>query len=64
MKCGKQQKVNWHVDDFKSSHVNPKVNDKFTEWCEETYGSDNLVHVKVIGGKIHNYLGMIMDFTQ
>ena len=24
---GKQQKIHFHVDDFKSSHVDPKVND-------------------------------------
>ena len=61
---GKKQTVTWHVNDFKSIHVNPKVNDKFTEWCEENYGSDNLGNVKVVRGKIHNYLVMIMDFTQ
>jgi hypothetical protein len=27
----KQQTLTWHVDDLKSSHVNPKVNDEFTE---------------------------------
>ena len=30
MKCGKQQTVTWHVDDFKSRHVHPKINDEFT----------------------------------
>jgi hypothetical protein len=61
---GKQQTVTWHVDDLKSSHVNPKVNDEFAEWCEKTYGSDDLGHVKVVRGKVHDYLAMIMDFTQ
>ena len=26
----KQQTVTWHVDDLKSIHVDPKINDKFT----------------------------------
>jgi hypothetical protein len=44
--------------------VNPEVNDKFAEWCKETYNGDDLGHVKVVRGKIHDYLAMIMDFTQ
>jgi hypothetical protein len=28
---GKQQTLTWHVDDLESSHVDPKVNDKFHE---------------------------------
>jgi type I restriction-modification system DNA methylase subunit len=28
---GEQQTVMWHVDDLKSSHVDPKVNDNFYE---------------------------------
>ena len=64
MKYGKQQTFTWHVDDLKSIHVYPKVNEEFTQWCENTYGSDDLVNVIVARGKIHDYLGMIMDFTQ
>jgi hypothetical protein len=60
---GKQQAVTWHVDDLKSSHVDSKVNDNFAEWCETTYGSDDLGHVKLVRGKIHDYLAMILDFT-
>jgi hypothetical protein len=32
---GKQPAVTWHVDDLKSSHVNPKVNDDFLIWLEK-----------------------------
>jgi hypothetical protein len=60
---GKQQTVTWHVDDLKSSHVDSRVNNNFAQWCEKTYGSDDLGHVKVVRGKIHDYLGMILDFT-
>jgi hypothetical protein len=60
---GKQQTVTWHVDNLKSSHVDSKVNDNFAEWCEATYGSDDLGHLKVVRGKIRDYLAMILDFT-
>jgi hypothetical protein len=62
---GNQQTLTWHVDNVKSSHVDPKVNDEFTQWCERTYaGSNELGHVKVVRGKVHDYLAMILDFTQ
>ena len=64
IKHGKQQTVTWNVDDLKSSHVNPKVNQEFAECRIENYRSNGLGHVKVLRGKIHGYLGMIMDFTQ
>jgi hypothetical protein len=55
--------VSWHVDDVKSSHVNSEVNDNFEAWCEKTYGSDQIGHVKVVGGKTHDYLAMKLDFS-
>jgi hypothetical protein len=61
---GKQQTLTWHVDDLKSSHVDPKVNDEFAVWAQSTYGSEDLGNVKVVRGKVHDYLAMIMDFTQ
>ena len=54
MTFGTQQTVTWHVDYLKSIHVYPKVNDEFSEWCEETYGSENWGHVKVVGGNYTN----------
>jgi hypothetical protein len=60
---GKQQTVTWHVDDLKLSHVDSRVNNNFAHSCEKTHGSDDLGHVKVVRGKTHNYLGMILDFT-
>jgi hypothetical protein len=35
---GSQMTVCWHVDDLKSSHVDPKVNKEFGEWLSATYG--------------------------
>jgi hypothetical protein len=60
---GKQHTVTWHVDDLKSSHEDSKVNDDFEAWCEYKYGSDEIGHVKVVRGKIHDYLAMILDFS-
>ena len=34
----KQLTICWHMDDLKSSHINPKVNDKFLQWIKDTFG--------------------------
>jgi hypothetical protein len=44
-KVNGKQTVTWYVDDLKSSHVDSRVNDNFAQWCEKTYGSDDLGHV-------------------
>jgi hypothetical protein len=49
---------------LKSSHEDSKVNDDFAKWCEEKYGNDDIGHVKVVRGRIHDYLAMILDFMQ
>lgn len=58
---GKQHTVSWHVDDLKSSHVDPKVNDDFHKWLQETYGQ--VREVTSTRGKLHDYLGMTMDYS-
>ena len=60
---GKQHTVTWHVDDLKSSHVDPKVNDEFLEWLKHKYASDNIGEVKAVRGTRHDYLAMILDFS-
>jgi hypothetical protein len=60
---GMQHTVTWHVDDVKPSHVNSEVNDDFEAWCEQKYGNDEIGHVKVVRGKTHNYLAMILDYN-
>ena len=60
---GKQHTVTWHVDDLKSSHVDPKVNDEFHEWLEKKYGDPKLAKVKAVRGKKHDYLAMNLDFS-
>ena len=59
---GKQHTVSWHVDDLISSHIDSKVNDRFLEWLEKTYASDDIGHVKAVRGKRHDYLAMILNF--
>ena len=45
-----------------SSHVDPKVNDRFLVWLNKMYGH----YGKVVAtrGKVHDYLGMVFDFTE
>ena len=35
-----QHTLTWHADDMKSSHVDPKANDKFHEWAEKKHRSE------------------------
>ena len=59
-KNGSQHTIRFHVDDIMSSHMNPKVNDKFGEWLEDMYSEYKAV--KPLRGKVHDYLGMKIDF--
>jgi hypothetical protein len=59
---GKQQTVRFHVDDLMSSHMDPKVNDEFEEWLNKLYG--NYGAVKATRGTRHDYLGMVLDYSQ
>ena len=61
---GKQHTVTWHVDDLKSSHVDPKVNDRFIKWLEQKYAPDPAVGtIKAVRGKVHDYLAMTLDYS-
>ena len=57
---GHQMTVVWHVDNLKVSNVNIKEVDKFVMQMEETFGAD--APLSVLHGKIHDYLGMNLDF--
>ena len=35
---GEELTVYWHVDNLKSSHVDPKVNNKILQWIKDTFG--------------------------
>ena len=41
-----QHRVAFHVNDLKSSHKDPKVNDDFEKWLEQTYGKQGKVKIK------------------
>ena len=58
---GKQHTISWHVDDLKSSHVDPKVNDDFHKWLQKEYGQ--VREVTATRGPRHDYLGMTLDFS-
>ena len=60
----KQHTLTSHVDDVKSSHFSPKVNDDFSVWCEENCGSDDLGHAVSCRGKCHECVGMTTDCSK
>jgi hypothetical protein len=58
---GSQQTVRFHVDDLKSSHLVPRVNDLFLVWLNKMYGSHG--EVTSTRGTSHDYLGMRFDYS-
>ena len=60
---GQQHTVTWHVDDLKSSHKDPKINDLFHKWLESKYGNPEIGQVKATRGKRHDYLAMVLDYS-
>ena len=53
---GQQLTVCWHVDNLKSSHIGPRVNNEFLQWIENTFRQ--LGEVRMTQGLLHDYLGM------
>ena len=49
----------WHVDDLKVSHKNPWEVTKIAIWLSSIYGE-----IKVQQGKVLNYLGMTLDYSE
>ena len=52
--------VCWHVNDLKVSQVDPGEVRIFVEWLSATYE----VTVTTHQGTVHNYLGMIFDYSE
>ena len=55
------------MDDVKISHVLSEVVDDTIDWLRKEYEvifEDGTGAMKVQRGKVHTYLGMIMDFTK
>jgi hypothetical protein len=57
---GKQVTVGWHVDDILTLHVEKIVVDHFIEQLEGEFGKETPMNVS--RGKVHDYLGMVLDF--
>jgi Reverse transcriptase (RNA-dependent DNA polymerase) len=59
---GKQCTIGWHVDDLKISHVDSKVVDQVIDMLEDEFGKEAPMNKS--RGKVHDYLGMILDFSK
>ena len=59
---GEQCTICWHVDDLKMSHVDGQVLEEIVMKLDEKYGTKD-APVTVHRGKVHDYLGMTIDFT-
>ena len=59
---GSQHTILFHFDDLKCSHKKKTVNDEFAKWLQETYGQHG--KVKIHRGKVHDYLGMKLDYAE
>ena len=63
---GLQLTIVWHVDNLKVSHRQMFVLNKIIRWLKSTYErlfDDGSGAMSVSRGKIHEYLGMTMDFS-
>ena len=58
---GQQCTLVWHVDDMKISHADSKVVDNIISMLEQEFGKE--APLTICCGKIHDYLGMILDFS-
>jgi len=58
---GKQCTIVWHVDDLKISHVDSKAVTGVIDQLQAAFGTETPITVK--RGKIHDYLGMTLDFS-
>ena len=58
---GKQCTVGWHIDDFMISHVDPQVVEAVVAAMNHRFGKEK--PLTVTRGKVHDYLGMNIDFS-
>jgi hypothetical protein len=59
---GKQCTIVWHVDDLKISHVEEEVVSSIISDLNEEFGKE--APLTETRGKVHDYLGMTLDFRQ
>ena len=60
---GSQLTVVWHMDDLKVLHRKADVVDDFIFWLRTKY-EDDVGKVKESRGKVHDYLGMEINFAE
>ena len=60
----KQMTVLWHVDDLKASHEDKEVLLNFVEYLRSIYDDDEIGTIKVNDGPRHEFVGMILDYSQ
>ena len=58
---GQQCTLVWHIDDMKISHADSRVVDTIINMLEQEFGKE--APLTICRGKIHDYLGMTVDFT-
>ena len=58
---GKQCTIVWHVDDLKISHVDSAVVSDVLELLNSEFGKE--APLTVTRGKVHDYLGMTLDYS-
>ena len=61
MMSGRQCSVAWYVDDIKISHDNRWVLEDLLTLVNDKFGKE--APLTVTQGKIHDYLGMVIDYT-
>ena len=61
MVSGRQCTVAWYVDDIKMSHENQQVLEDLLTLLNDEFGKE--APLTVTQGKIHDYLGMVIDYT-
>jgi hypothetical protein len=59
---GKQMTIVWYVDDLKILHVDSSVVDDMIDVLKKEFGQK--LELTVRCGKIHNYLGLRLDFSK
>jgi hypothetical protein len=61
-----QQTVSFHVDDLKASHAKTSINNQLVDELREEYEhilEDGTGKMTVHRGKVHEYLGMTLDYN-
>ena len=59
---GQQCTLVWHVDDMKISHADRKIVDNIIKMLEQEFGKEAPLTIR--RGKLHDYLGMTLDFSR